>query len=120
MTNDNYMNAINEAKKLLKELLNDPEHGKLTFKGVRGLNDLVITGPEELDDVISRALVAIDDAEWMALGYNVCEPRQWQRWAQCTSEHHLAAHTAGRDTMDYRSRGQMCSRPSSTQHDVTA
>lgn len=89
MTNNNYMNAINEAKKLLKELLNDPEHGKLTFKGVRGLNDLVITGPGELDDVISGALVAIDDAEWMALGYNVREPRQWQRFTgghRATSE----------------------------------
>lgn len=78
MTNNNYMNAINEAKKLLKELLNDPEHGKLTFKGVRGLDDLDITEPGELDDVTSGALVAIDDAEWMALGYNVREPRQWQ------------------------------------------
>jgi hypothetical protein len=42
MTNNNYMDAINEAKSLLKELLNDPDHGKLTFKGMHGLSDLII------------------------------------------------------------------------------
>lgn len=89
MTDDKYLQAIQEAQDLLTELLNDPEHGKLTFKGVRGLDDLTITDSTGLDDVISGALVAIDDAEWMALGHNVHGPRQWQRFTggiRATSE----------------------------------
>lgn len=89
MTDDKYLKAIGDAQRLLTELLNDPDHGELTFKGARGLDDLTITGPEELNEVTSGALVVIDDVEWMALGQNVREPRQWQRFTgghRATSE----------------------------------
>nr|DAR15482.1 MAG TPA: hypothetical protein [Caudoviricetes sp.] len=78
MTNNNYMNAINEAKKLLKELLNDPDHGKLTFKGLRGLNDLTITHPYQLETTISGTVLTIGAREWMALSMGEGEPRLWQ------------------------------------------
>ena len=78
MTDDNYMRAIGDAQRLLAELLNDPEHGKLTFEGINGLNDLIITGPSGLDDCISGAVVVIGGDEWMSL--DPCYPRrrQWQ------------------------------------------
>lgn len=78
MTNDNYMNAIREAQNLLNELLNDPDHGKLTFMGMRGLDDLTITGPRELDDFISGTVLAIGCKEWMAVAGDVGNLRQWQ------------------------------------------
>lgn len=67
MTNDNYLEAIIEAKGLLSELLEDPDHGKLTFKGLNGLEDLTITGPQELEDLISGTVLAIGIGEWMAM-----------------------------------------------------
>lgn len=81
MTDSNYLKAIGDAQRLLTELLDDPEHGKLTFKGTRGLDDLIVTGPKGLDDVTAGGVVVIGDAEWMALSYNVCEPRQWQHYS---------------------------------------
>nr|DAU97874.1 MAG TPA: hypothetical protein [Caudoviricetes sp.] len=89
MTNNNYMDAINEAKSLLKELLNDPDHGKLTFKGMHGLSDLIITGPSGLDGRINGAVVVIDGDEWMALSTRYPTRRQWQCFMgglQATSE----------------------------------
>lgn len=88
MTNNNYMNAINEAKNLLKELLNDPEHGKLTFKGINGLDDLDITGPEKLNNLSSGAVLMIDGNEWLALSHQVGEPRQWQCYL---TDHRMAS-----------------------------
>lgn len=78
MTNDNYANAIIEAKGLLLELLNDPDHGKLTFKGMHGLDDLTITGPQELEDLISGTVLALDNGEWMAIGQPLGGGRRWQ------------------------------------------
>ena len=104
MTNNNYLKAINEAQRLLTELLNDPDHGELTFKGARGLDDLTITGPEELNDVISGALVVIDDVDWMALGHNVREPRQWQRFTgghRATSEELYRLALENADNLHY-------------------
>lgn len=45
MDNNNYVETIDEVKDLLSELLNDPDHGKLTFTGLNGLDDLIIIGP---------------------------------------------------------------------------
>lgn len=104
MTDDKYLKAIDEAQRLLGALLNDPEHGKLTFKGVRGLDDLIITGPTGLGDVTAGALVAIDGAEWMALAYNVREPRQWQRFSggqRATSEELYLLALKNVDTLHY-------------------
>lgn len=81
MTDDNYLKAIGDAQRLLTELLNDPEHGKLTFKGAHGLDDLVITGPSALNAPTSGAALMIDGDEWMALGSNAFGPRQWQHFA---------------------------------------
>lgn len=78
MTNDKYLQAINEAQRLVTELLNDPEYGNLTFEGVNGLDDLTITGPEKLNSLSPGAVVMICDDEWMALSYQVGEQRQWQ------------------------------------------
>lgn len=78
MTDDNYLNAINEAQNLLTELLSDPEHGKLTFEGINGLDDLTITGPQELNNLSSGAVLIIDGNEWLALSHQVGKPRQWQ------------------------------------------
>lgn len=85
MTDTNYMNAISEARNLLTELLNDPDHGKLTFKGLNGLNDLTIAGPRELNNLISGAVLSIGGAEWMALGMRVGEAPQWQHY--CGTRH---------------------------------
>lgn len=78
MTNDNYLDAIIEAKSLLSELLNDPDHGKLTFKGLNGLDDLTITSPQELEDLISGTVLAVSNAEWMATAHLGSERRYWQ------------------------------------------
>ena len=78
MSHDNYLNAISEAKKLLTELLNAPEHGKLTFEGINGLNDLNVTGPNSLDGLTTGAVVVIDGDEWMSLTTCVASSRQWQ------------------------------------------
>lgn len=80
MTNDNYANAIIEAKGLLSELLNDPDHGKLTFKGLNGLEDLIITSPQELEDLISGTVLAIGIGEWMAMSRPPEEGRYWQNF----------------------------------------
>lgn len=78
MTDDKYLQTINEAQRLINTLLNDPEHGKLTFKGANSLNDLTITGPEKLNNLSSGAVLIINDNEWLALSRQVGETRQWQ------------------------------------------
>ena len=78
MTNDNYLEAIIEAKGFLSELLNDPDHGKLTFKGLNGLDDLTITGPQELEDIVSGTVLAIGIGEWMAMSRPLEGGRYWQ------------------------------------------
>ena len=78
MTNNNYLEVIAEAKGLLSELLNDPDHGKLTFKGLNGLDDLTITGPQELEDIVSGTVLVIDTSEWMATSVIMTEGRHWQ------------------------------------------
>lgn len=78
MTDDKYLKAIDEAQRLLGALLNDPEHGTLTFKGANGLDDLDISGPEKLNNLTSGAVLTIDGNEWLALSHQVGEPRQWQ------------------------------------------
>lgn len=80
MTNNNYLEAITEAKGLLSELLNDPDHGKLTFKGLGGLDDLTITGPQELEDLISGTVLAIGIGEWMAMSLPLEGGRHWQNF----------------------------------------
>lgn len=78
MTNDDYANAVIEAKGLLSELLNDPDHGKLTFTGLNDLEDLTITGPQELEGLISGTVLAVGNAEWMATAHLGSECRYWQ------------------------------------------
>lgn len=78
MTDDNYTNAIREAQNLLSELLNDPDHGKLTFEGINGLDDLTITGPRGLDGRTSGAVVVIDGDEWIALSTRNPRAPRWQ------------------------------------------
>ena len=78
MTDDKYLQALDEAQRLINTLLNDPEHGKLMFKGVRGLDDLTITGPEKLNNLSSGTVLAINDNEWLALSHQVGEQSQWQ------------------------------------------
>ena len=78
MTNNNYMRAIGDTQRLLAELLNDPDHGKLTFAGLRGLDDLTITGPQELNHLSSGAVLIINGDEWLALSHQMGMPRQWQ------------------------------------------
>lgn len=80
MTNDNYLDTIIEAKGLLSELLDDPDHGKLTFKGLHGLDDLTITGPQELEDLISGTVLATDNGEWMAISQPLEGCRYWQNF----------------------------------------
>lgn len=80
MSSDNYLNAINEARDLLTELLNDPEHGKLTFKGLNGLNDLTITSPRGLNGPSAGTVLIIDGDEWMAITGGMLGPRQWQHY----------------------------------------
>lgn len=81
MTNDNYLDTIIEAQDLLSELLNDPDHGKLTFKGLCGLEDLTITGPQELEDLISGTVLAIGSGEWMSMSQPLEECRYWQSFS---------------------------------------
>lgn len=81
MTNDNYLDTIIEAKGLLAELLEDPDHGKLTFKGLHGLDDLTITGPQELEDLISGTVLAIGNGEWMSISQPLEECRYWQNFS---------------------------------------
>lgn len=78
MSDNNYLKAIGDAQRLLTALLNDPEHGKLTFKGARGLDDLTITSPEKLNNLSSGAVLIINGDEWLALSHQVGAQRQWQ------------------------------------------
>lgn len=78
MDNNKYVEAIDEVKDLLSELLNDPDHGKLTFTGLNGLDDLIIIGPQELEDIISGTVLAIGNGEWMATCTTLGEHRYWQ------------------------------------------
>ena len=80
MTNNNYMNAIHEAQALVTEILNDPDHGKLTFAGRNGLEDEIITSPRDLDELFPGSVLAISGVEWMALDSGFVEPRQWQHY----------------------------------------
>lgn len=88
MTDSNYRTAIDDVQDLLIELLDDPEHGKLTFKGLRGLDDLTITGPNGahgLNLLPFGTVLAIDNQEWMAIGRGADgrsgEYVQWQHVA---------------------------------------
>lgn len=78
MISGNYMDAINEAKDLLSQLLNDPDHGKLIFEGEHDVSDLIVTGPRELEDLISGTVLAINNNEWMALSQPLEGQRCWQ------------------------------------------
>lgn len=80
MTDDNYMEAIERAQDLLDALLNDPNHGALMFEGVNGLDNLIITGPNELDTLTSGTVLAICREEWMALGTIGCHGVRWQHF----------------------------------------
>lgn len=80
MTYDNYMDAISEAQNLLKELVNDPEHGNLTFKGKNGLGDMIVANPEALNVLLSGVVVSIRGDEWMALTHDCDNQRQWQSY----------------------------------------
>ena len=107
MTDDNYMRAIGDAQRLLAELLNDPEHGRLTFEGINGLNDLTITGPNMLDGCTSGAVVVIDGDEWMALS---CQSlvRRWQCFRgglQATSEELYLLALKNADDLHYAHTG---------------
>lgn len=80
MTDDNYMNAIREAQNLLNELLDDPEHGKLTFKGINGLADLTITTPYDLDCLESGTVLTIVGGEWMRFAMRGSGHAWWQHY----------------------------------------
>lgn len=108
MTNNSYMNAISEARNLLTELLNDPDHGELTFGGVNGFNDLIITGPSGLDGCTSGAVVVIDGDEWMALNTRRQHLRQWQCFIgglQATSEELYLLALENADDLHYAHTG---------------
>lgn len=108
MTNNSYMNAISEAQKLLNELLNDPDHGKLTFKGLHGLDDLTITEPSGLDGCTSGAVVVVDGEEWMALSIRPIRPRRWQCFMgelQITSEELYLLALENADDLHYAHTG---------------
>lgn len=81
MNTDNYLNTINNTKDLLTELLNDPNHGKLTFMGIHGLDNLTITSPQQLDDLISGTVLAIGRSEWMAIAPLEGDRRYWQNFS---------------------------------------
>lgn len=80
MNNNNYVETIDEAKELLTELLNDPDHGELTFKGLRLLDDLTITGPRDLEDLLPGTVLAVNYGEWMATSAIVTAGRHWQNF----------------------------------------
>lgn len=80
MTDDKYLKAIDETQRLLGALLNDPEHGKLTFKGANDLTNLIIAGPCDLNDLMPGAVVIIDEDEWMALNAAPYRSQQWQHF----------------------------------------
>ena len=108
MTHDNYMRAIGDAQRLLAELLSDPDHGKLTFEGINGLNDLVITGPSGLDGCTSGAVVVIDGNEWMALSIRPIRPQRWQCFMggmQATSEDLYLLALKNADDLHYAHTG---------------
>lgn len=91
MTDDNYMKAIREAQNLLNELLNDPDYGELTFEGLSDLDDLTVTRPCQLNDVISGTVLAIGTHEWMALNMGMDDSRLWQsfRAGKCATNEEL-------------------------------
>ena len=108
MGDDNYVSAINEAKNLLTELLNDPDHGKLTFEGINGLNDLIITGPSRLDGCTTGAVLVIDGDEWMSLSTRHPMQRQWQCFMgglQATSEELYLIALKNADDLHYAHTG---------------
>ena len=88
MTDSNYREVIDDVQDILIELLDDPELGKLTFKGLHDLDDLTITGPNGvhgLNRLPLGTVLAIDKQEWMAIGRGAdgrsSEYVQWQHVA---------------------------------------
>lgn len=80
MTQDNYKQAIRDTQCLLHDLLHDPNHGTLAFRGKRGLEDLNVLTPDNLENLVSGAVLMIDGEEWMAIASDFDEPRQWQHY----------------------------------------
>ena len=80
MTQDTYEQAILDTRRLLHDLLHDPDHGTLGFRGKNDLKDLIVLTPGDLEDLVSGAVLAIDGEEWMALASDFHEPRQWQHY----------------------------------------
>lgn len=108
MSDDKYLQAIDEAQRLITTLLNDPEHGKLTFKGANGLDDLTIAGPCDLNDFMPGAVVIIDQDEWMALNSAPFRPQQWQHFdgAQRATSRDLYIHALkNADDLQYAHKG---------------
>ena len=112
MTDDKYLQAIDEAQRLITTLLNDPEHGKLTFEGINGLNDLIITGPNGLDGCTTGAVVVIDGDEWISLSTRYPRRRQWQCFMgglQATSEELYLLALKNADDLYYAHTGDCSS-----------
>lgn len=72
---DAYINLITETRKLLKDILDDENHGALTFEGINGLEDLTVKEPGDLKHLRIGTVVAVGHAEWMRISGN--------KWASC-------------------------------------
>lgn len=62
---DIYINLITETRKLLKDILDDENHGVLTFEGLNGLEDLTVKCPKDLEILMPGTVVAVNRIEWM-------------------------------------------------------
>lgn len=72
---NDYLKTIIKAKSLIKQLLNDPLYGEITF------DDLTIRKPEDLHTNLPLgSLIAISVSEWF-LTSNGCECI-WQNYSQ--------------------------------------
>lgn len=80
MTNETYLSAINKAQELLTELLEDTDHGQLTFNALNDLEDLEVASPLRLSNLPVGSVLAIGGSEWMLLDTPCREGSEWQNY----------------------------------------
>mgnify|MGYP000865557890 FL=1 len=81
---DAYINLITETRKLLKDILDDRDHGALTFVGINGFENLTVKGPGDLELLRTGTVVAVGCIEWMRASGD--------KWVACYEDYeHLSS-----------------------------
>lgn len=81
---DIYINLVAKARGLLEDILEDENHGVLTFEGINGFENLTVKGPGDLERLRIGTVVAVGSTEWMRVGVD--------KWVACYEDYnHLSS-----------------------------